>query len=276
MSKKKARLKIAPPSPFANEFSASETVTLLHDPPDSLEVNSLIEEMHANLDRVGKLTVADILIPRTDIIGLNIGSSNKELLKILSEYGFSRYPVYQETLDAVTGVVHVKDIYRAFGAGEKIRLEKLQNPAQFVSPGVSLLDLLLEMREKRTHLALVVGEYGGHDGPVTIDDILEQNVGAIEDEHDDSSEAPIIHDTPGTWLTSARIRLERLESEIGKFQTPDNLREDVETLGGLLYGMLGRIPKPGELIRHSGGLTFEIVEADQRKIRSVRVRKISE
>ncbi|NQY82045.1 MAG: CBS domain-containing protein [Alphaproteobacteria bacterium] len=258
--------------------SAPSSITVLDDPSDDnlnpLVGSSLVQGMHTNLDRINQLIVADIMIPRTDIIGLDAKSSQQDLLKILVEESYSRYPVYHGTLDSVTDMVHIKDVFRALAKGKIVSFSAIQHPCLFVSPSMAVLDLLLEMREKRTHLALVVDEFGGNDGLVTIEDILEQIVGSIEDEHDDNTEVPLIREESGGILTSARVRLSALEETIGVFRNQDDLREDVDTLGGLLYGLLGRIPKRGELICHGSGLDFEIVEVDQRMIRTVRIHHI--
>ncbi len=248
------------------------TITLLDEPKDSaLDSPSLVQGMHVNLDRVHQLSVADIMLPRADIVGLDAENSPEELLEILVRENYSRFPVYHGTLDKVTGMVHVKDAFGALARGDSLSITALQHPCLFVSPSMAVLDLLLEMREKRTHLALVVDEFGGNDGLVTIEDILEQIVGAIEDEHDEDAEVHLIREDAGSILTPARVRLSALEEAIGDFQNQDDLREDVDTLGGLLYGLLGRIPKRGELIQHGSGLAFEIVEVDQRMIRQVRI-----
>ena len=247
-------------------------ITLLDEPKDSaLDGRALVHGMHANLDRVHQLSVADIMIPRADIVGLDAENSTKELLETLITESYSRFPVYHDTLDKVTGMVHVKAAFGALARGEALSITELHHPCLCVSPSMAVLELLLEMREKRTHLALVVDEFGGNDGLVTIEDILEQIVGSIEDEHDEDAEIHLIREDAGSILTSARVRLSILEEAIGTFQNQDDLREDVDTLGGLLYGLLGRIPKRGELIEHGSGLAFEIVEVDQRMIRQVRI-----
>ena len=250
----------------------TSAITLLDEPQDTvLDDPRFIQGMHVNLDRVHQLSVADIMIPRADIIGLDAENPPEQLLETLVTENYSRFPVYHGTLDKVTGMVHVKDAFGALVRKANLDVTALQHPCLFVSPSMAVLDLLLEMREKRTHLALVVDEFGGNDGLVTIEDILEQIVGSIEDEHDSDAEVHLIREETGCILTSARIRLSVLEEAIGAFQDQDDLREDVDTLGGLLYGLLGRIPKRGELIQHGSGLGFEIVEVDQRMIRHVRI-----
>lgn len=234
----------------------------------------LVQEMHLNLDHVNELCVADIMIPRADIKGIDAEKTHEKILQQLASGQYSRYPVYRDTLDKVTGIVHVKDVFHSLVDNRTLDLDALQHPCLFVAPSMHILDLLLEMREKRAYLALVIDEFGGNDGLVTIEDILEQIVGTINDEHDHEEEVALIRESPSKVLTSAQIRLSSLEEEIGSFQSPDDLREDVDTLGGLLYGMLGRIPKRGELIGHESGLKFEIVEVDQRKIRAVRIHNI--
>ena len=256
-------------------------ITLLDDPEDTepyaahtteqQDSSILAQGLHQNVKRVNRLTVDDVMIPRTDIRALNIEEDANVLLEHMLEEGFSRYPVYQGTLDHVTGMVHIRDAFEQIIRHKKLNLSTIQHPCLFVSPSMTVLDLLLEMREQRKHMALVVDEFGGNDGLVTIEDLIEQIVGAIEDEHDEADDTTFVHEKSGTILTSARIKLSTLQEAMGDFLNEEDQQQDVDTLGGLVYGMLGRIPQRGELVEHSSGLRFEIVEVDQRLIRLIRI-----
>ncbi len=181
-------------------------------------------------------------------------------------------PVFRGTLDDVIGMVHVKDMLEALNSGATPSLNRLLRKVLFVSPSIRVLDLLLEMRLKRTHMALVVDEYGGIDGLVTIEDLVEEIVGEIEDEHDLDDEADLVVHSDGLIEADARTPIEEFEARVGPVLDAEE-REDVDTLGGLVFFLAGRVPTRGELITHPSGLEFEVMDADPRRIKRLRIRQ---
>lgn len=225
----------------------------------------------ANILHLRDVAAHDVMVPRADILALDARTPFKEALDIITREGHSRLPVYRGSLDDVIGMVHIKDILEALNAGKAPPLNKLVRKVLFVSPSIRVMDLLLEMRRKRTHMALVVDEYGGIDGLVTIEDLVEQIVGEIEDEHDLDNEPDMTVRADGVIEADARTPIEDFEAQVGPVLTEEE-REDVDTLGGLVFFLAGRVPSRGELIAHPSGLEFEVVDADPRRIKRLRVR----
>jgi magnesium and cobalt transporter len=225
----------------------------------------------ANTLKLRDRTAYDVMIPRADIVSVPAKTPLKELLDIFTREGHSRMPVHRGMLDDITGMVHIKDVLAAMHSERAFSISRVSRKVLFVSPSARVLDLLIEMRLKRTHMALVVDEYGGVDGLITIEDLVEEIVGDIEDEHDEVSEADFFRYPDGTIEADGRMPLEDLEKEVGPL-VADEEREDIDTLGGLVFAVAGRIPSRGELINHSAGLEFEIVDADPRRIKRLRVR----
>ena len=229
----------------------------------------------ANILELRHVTVEDIMVPRADIIAVEIGISLPELVHFIGQQPHSRIPAYRDTLDDVAGMVHIKDVlgWAATGNAKSFRLANLLRKVLFVAPSMRVLDLLLEMRMTRVHMALVVDEYGGVDGLVTIEDLVEEIVGEIEDEHD-KREVPIMIERPdGSVEASARTPIEDFENRFGPILSPEE-REEFDTLGGLVFSIAGRVPLRGEIIRHPSGLEFEVIEGDPRRIRRLRIRNI--
>jgi CBS domain containing-hemolysin-like protein len=181
--------------------------------------------------------------------------------------------VYRGALDEIVGMLHVKDLIAHWSQRRGFALEKVLRKVLFAAPSMRVLDLLKEMRITRIHLALVVDEYGGVDGLVTIEDLVEEIVGEIEDEHDAEAPPSLIEEAPGIALADARVKLEDFEARFGKF-VDDDERAEVDTLGGLVFYLANRVPTRGELIKHPSGLEFEVVDADPRRVRLLRVRHI--
>jgi CBS domain containing-hemolysin-like protein len=236
----------------------------------------------ANVLKLRTVTAVDIMVPRADIVAIDASTPVTDALALVVKEGHSRLPVYRETLDDVAGLIHIKDLAILLAdqiSGENgVRvashvLTDLLRPVLFVSPAVRVLDLLLEMRLKRAHMAMVVDEYGGIDGLVTIEDVVEQIVGEIEDEHD-ADEAPQMIERPdGAVLADGRLPLKLLEERIGKIFS-DEEREAADTLGGLVARLAGRMPSRGELVRHSSGVEFEVTDSDPRLVRRLRILNI--
>ncbi|HET8729476.1 MAG TPA: hemolysin family protein, partial [Alphaproteobacteria bacterium] len=226
-----------------------------------------------NILRLKDLTAYDVMVPRADIVALEVDTPPDEALQVLSKRTHSRVPVYRESLDDVVGMLHIKDVMARVATKQPFRLQDILRDVLIVAPSMPVLDLLLEMRESRRHLALVIDEFGGIDGLITIEDLVEEIVGEIEDEHD-IEEAPRMVERPdGTFLADARLPIEEFEDKVGSVLEEDE-REDIDTLGGLVFSIAGRIPARGELLAHPTGLEFEVVEADPRRIRRLRVRRV--
>ncbi len=217
------------------------------------------------------LSVADVMVPRADIVALDIETPLSELVKIMSAETHSRIPVYRETLDDVAGMVHIKDVLACWSAGADTPLSDILRRVLFVAPSMPILELLLQMRVNRVHMALVVDEFGGTDGLATIEDLVEEIVGEIEDEHDEDA-TPVMTQRPdGSLDADARVPVEDFEERVGSVLNSEEREEDIDTLGGLVVFLAGRVPGRGEVIRHDSGVEFEIVEADPRRIRRMRI-----
>lgn len=233
-------------------------------------------------DALDRLRVADVMVPRADIVGVEVGTPLGELARIFAEAAHSRLPVYRETLDDPVGVVHIKDVVghlaprdtgkRLAGWADKKVLPSISRQLLFAPPSMRALDLLRRMQGRRMHLALVVDEYGGTDGLVTLEDLIEPIVGDIEDEHDDEDSPAIRSRGPGVWDVEARAEIDAFETVVGEEIAAPDEDEDVDSLGGLVFTLIGRVPERGEVIRHPTGYEFEVLEADSRRIKRMRVR----
>jgi magnesium and cobalt transporter len=227
----------------------------------------------ANVLSLRERTVADVMVPRADIVAIDVTASIADLITLFSQEEHSRIPVYQGNLDNAIGMVHIKDIVVAQNKGTSVRLGSLVRDVLFVAPSMHVLELLLEMRFKRVHMALVVDEFGGVDGLLTIEDLVEEIVGDIDDEYDDDAEPQLVLRPDGALDADARVSLETFESVVGLILTNEE-REEIDTLGGLVFDLLGRVPIRGELVKHPSGMEIEILEADPRRVRRLRVRGV--
>ena len=227
-----------------------------------------------NILRLRDVTAYDVMVPRADIISVDISTPLPELVQLMSRETHSRLPVYRETLDDVVGIVHIKDVLGFFAKPEDYDLAKITRSVMFVSPSMRVLDLLLEMRLARLHMAMVVDEYGGIDGLVTIEDLIESIVGDIQDEHDVEEAPDIIERPDGTILADARTDVADFEKKVGSVLTEEEREQDIDTLGGLVVYLAGRMPSRGEVIRHPSGMEFEVVDSDPRRVKRLRVRNL--
>ncbi|MFI4948323.1 MAG: hemolysin family protein [Alphaproteobacteria bacterium] len=225
-----------------------------------------------NILKVHDRNAADVMVPRVDIVALDVEQPFAEVVKCMVEHGHSRVPVYRETLDDVIGFVHVKDVLAPVADRRPGKLTRLLRKVLFVAPSVPILDLLVQMRQARTHIAMVVDEFGGIDGLVTIEDLIEEIVGEIEDEHDDAEAPSMIERPDGSIIADARLPIEALEELHGTRLRPEGEEEAVDTLGGLVFMLAGRVPKRGEIIAHPDGIEFEVLDADPRRVKRLRVR----
>jgi magnesium and cobalt transporter len=232
--------------------------------------------MLANLLAFGELKVRDVMVPRAEIVAVEEAMPLPELVTLFRAAQHSRLPVFSETLDDPTGLVHVKDVmallqlrddgdYRL----ENTSIAKVKRPVLFVPPSMRALDLLLKMQTSHTHLALVIDEYGGTEGLVSIEDIIEEIVGDIADEHDD--EAMALRRDGVCFVVDARLALEDFKSETGLDLSTPETDEDVDSLGGLVTALLGRVPQRGEIVSHPAGFEFEVLDADPRRVRRLRI-----
>jgi CBS domain containing-hemolysin-like protein len=236
--------------------------------------------------RFGALTVEDVMVPRADIVAVDDSVSIEDLMRVFREAEHSRVPVYRETLDDPRGMIHIRDLMSwiteqangddGLGLGKvdlkrRVGTIEIARELIYVPPSMSVLDLLLKMQSSQLHLALVVDEYGGTDGLVSIEDLVEEIVGEIADEHDVEDE-PLIHIDPRLGLVcDARTPVENLEEYLGIDLVSDEQEEDIDTLGGVVFSIAGRIPARGELVPHASGVEFEVLDADPRRIKKLRI-----
>jgi magnesium and cobalt transporter len=227
----------------------------------------------ANVLRLRETTADDVMVPRADIVAVRSDVTLAQTIELIRNDGHSRLPVYREQLDDVIGMVHIKDVFAYVGRPEAFSLEAILRKPLLVAPQIPVLDLLLQMRMQRIHLALVVDEYGGIDGLVTIEDLVETITGDIADEHDDV-EAPMITERQdGALDLNARLSIEDFEHKVGPILTQDERDADIETVGGLVFTLAGRVPTRGEVISHPSGLEFRVLDSDPRRIRRLRARR---
>ncbi len=225
----------------------------------------------ANILKVGEKTAYDVMVPRADIVGIEEGASLEAAVAVMTTKPHSRYPLYRENLDEATGFVHIKDVLSALHKKRRPALRRLRRDVLFVSPSIRVLDLLLQMRLTRQHMAIVVDEFGGVDGLITIEDLVEQIVGEIEDEHDVTDAPMLLRRDDGVWIADARLPLEDLEEMFGPILTEDEREEDLDTVGGLVFTLAGHVPSRGEVIPHDSGIEFEVIDADPRRLKRVRL-----
>ncbi|MRX50077.1 CBS domain-containing protein [Paracoccus sp. S-4012] len=228
-----------------------------------------------SLARLRQMKVDDVALPKNEIVAAPVTASLLELVDLFRENGVSRIPIYRDTLDTPLGLIHLKDLALQHGFGKPeaaFALRPMLRPLLFVPPSMSAATLLQTMQQKRIHMALVIDEYGGVDGLVTIEDLIEQVIGEIEDEHDDLDQRQWQVEKPGQWLIEARAELDDVEDATGLVLGHGDEGEEVDTLGGLIVLLAGRVPAPGEVVQHPSGASFEVVEGDSRKLRVLRLR----
>ena len=254
------------------ENTARDTLEELIEEREEAELPIDAEEkiLLANILELRGQTVFDVMVPRVDIVAVDVKTSLFDLINVVTKEAHSRVPIYRDNLDHVTGMVHIKDVLAWRGEDDVFSLPKILRKVLFVSPSMQVLELLLEMRAKRTHMAMVVDEFGGVDGLVTIEDLVEEIVGEIEDEHDRTDEPELVQRPDGSVDADARAALEELQNVLAPIMG-DEEWEDSQTLGGLVIDLAGRVPIRGELITHASGIEFQILDADPRRVKRVRV-----
>ncbi len=249
--------------PDENSDSAADNAAGVRDMPGLLNLRHKVVE--------------DVAIPKADIVSVPVDIGKEDLVQVFRQSGMTRLPVYQGTLDSPVGMVHLKDfaLRHGFnGVGGTFSLEEILRPVLYVPPSMPIGVLLQKMQTERRHMALVIDEYGGVDGLLTIEDLIEQVVGEIEDEHDIDEGNYWTLERPGSYIARSKTPLDEFEAEIGLSLTDvdDVDEEEIDTLGGLVFMLLGRVPVRGELVEHPSGVVIEVLEADPRRIKRVRVR----
>lgn len=227
------------------------------------------------IGNLSRMRIEDVAIPKAEIEAVPMDIGKDDLVRVFRETGMTRLPVYDGTLDTPVGMIHLKDfaLRHGFnGTGTAFVMKDMLRPLIYAPPSMPIGVLMQKMQSQRMHMALVIDEYGGVDGLVTIEDLIEQVVGEIEDEHDVDEGALWTVEKPGVYLAQARAPLDGFEAEIGLKLVDDEDEEEVDTLGGLVFMMIGRVPTRGEVIRHDAGAEFEVVDADPRRIKRLRVR----
>lgn len=243
-----------------------------HESDESAQTALHQKVLISNILKLRDMRAFDVMVPRADIIGIEAHASTEDVLALLAQKQYSRMPVYNANLDDVIGTVHIKDILARTASGEPFVLRDLVRDVPVVSPAMPVLDLLMMMRQQRRHMALVVDEYGGIDGLVTINDIVETIVGEIDDEYESGQESSMIEKPDGTVLADGRVSLDDFSARFGKILSDGDERAD--TLAGLVVTLAGRVPARGEVLVHSSGLEFEVIEADPRRVNLIRVRNL--
>ncbi|MDM8011646.1 MAG: hemolysin family protein [Parasphingorhabdus sp.] len=241
------------------------------DPNGKADISSLELEMLRNMLHFSEHRVDDIAVPRADIIAIEVSSPFSDFVDIFSEHGHSRIPVYRENLDNIIGMIHIKDIFAIVAKGGPFPddITPFLRQPRFVPESMGVLDLLAEMRATRIHLAIIFDEYNGTEGLVTIEDIVEEITGEIEDEHDDEPVPLLVQLDDGIWEADARAELD----DVGDMIDPalEEIDEDVDTIGGLSFVLAGHIPTVGERLEHPSGWILEITEADDRRVTRLRL-----
>lgn len=229
--------------------------------------------MLLNILKIDGIRSSDIMIPRADIGAVELNDSFEKVLEVFIKEAHSRVPIYEKNLDNIIGMIHIKDLvnYQNQKKTETNFLQNLKREILEIPPSMPVLDLLLKMQLTRLHMGIVIDEYGCTDGLVTIEDVIEEITGEIEDEHDEKNLPMLIKSSLNTFEASARIEIDELQkvTNVEFLNSYDN--DDVDTLGGLIFSLTGRVPQRGEIIKHSSGTTFEIKDADPMKIKSVKV-----
>jgi len=242
-------------------------------------LDASVRKVLPGLANLRRLRVEDVAIPKAEIVAIPCDIDRDDLIRVFRDSGFSRLPVYAETLDRPLGLLLLKDLVLRHGFGLQeggIDIAAMLRPLLYVPASMPLVVLLQKMQTERIHMALVIDEYGGVDGLVTIEDLLEQVVGQIEDEHDTEDDALWLAEAPDVWLVQARAEIETFRAETGVDLSVGLEDEDVDTLGGLVFVLAGRVPVRGEVIAHPAGFEFEVLEADLRRVARLRLRRATD
>jgi len=238
--------------------------------PVAGDLSPIERQMLRNLLHFGEQTAGEIAVTRGDIMAVPVDISFDDLFQAFADAGHSRLPVYGESLDDVVGMVHIKDVFMAsVDASRERSLKALMREPLFVPESMGVIELLARMRSQRIHLAIVVDEFGGTEGLVTIEDVVEEIVGDIEDEHDEAEAGMLMLLEDGLWEADARLELDELAEAVDRRLSSDE--DEVDTLGGLMFLLAGHIPAKGECVTHASGWKLETIDSDPRKIIRVRL-----
>lgn len=256
-----------------NNLKQSIETVLDSDLKDTEGISKHERLMLLNILKIDGIRSSDIMIPRADIGAVELNDSFEKVLEVFIKEAHSRVPIYEKNLDNIIGMIHIKDLvnYQNQKKTETNFLQNLKREILEIPPSMPVLDLLLKMQLTRLHMGIVIDEYGCTDGLVTIEDVIEEITGEIEDEHDEKNLPMLIKSSDNTFEASARIEIDELQkvTNVEFLNSYDN--DDVDTLGGLIFSITGRVPQRGEIIKHTSGTTFEIKDADPMKIKSVKV-----
>ena len=256
-----------------NNLKQSIETVLDSDLKDTEGISKHERLMLLNILKIDGIRSSDIMIPRADIGAVELNDNFEKVLEVFIKEAHSRVPIYEKNLDNIIGMIHIKDLvnYQNQKKTETNFLQNLKREILEIPPSMPVLDLLLKMQLTRLHMGIVIDEYGCTDGLVTIEDVIEEITGEIEDEHDEKNLPMLIKSSLNTFEASARIEIDELQkvTNVEFLNSYDN--DDVDTLGGLIFSITGRVPQRGEIIKHSSGTTFEIKDADPMKIKSVKV-----
>ena len=256
-----------------NNLKQSIETVLDNDLKDTEGISKHERLMLLNILKIDGIRSSDIMIPRADIGAVELNDSFEKVLEVFIKEAHSRVPIYEKNLDNIIGMIHIKDLvnYQNQKKTETNFLQNLKREILEIPPSMPVLDLLLKMQLTRLHMGIVIDEYGCTDGLVTIEDVIEEITGEIEDEHDEKNLPMLIKSSLNTFEASARIEIDELQkvTNVEFLNSYDN--DDVDTLGGLIFSITGRVPQRGEIIKHTSGTTFEIKDADPMKIKSVKV-----
>ncbi|MBQ4471630.1 MAG: HlyC/CorC family transporter [Alphaproteobacteria bacterium] len=259
------------------EEEAIETVEEIMDEREERGDDVLVDDdemlMLKNVFKLRDKRASDIAIPRAQMVAISVNATPEELKQIVLKDKYTRMPVYEKNLDNIVGVLHTKDLLGAILQKKKIDVAKIMNHhVVFVAPSMRGLDLLREMQAKAMQLAVVIDEFGGTLGIITLEDLLEEIVGEIEDEHDMLDQPPELVQVSARVIDAdARIELSELEEKIGHFLTHEDKEADIDTIGGLVFHIAGRLPYRGEIIAHESGLKFQVTDVDARRIKKVKI-----
>ncbi len=232
-------------------------------------------ELLRNIIKLREISAKDIMVPRADIVAIESDATLSELIQKMAKESHSRLPVFRETLDDIVGLVHIKDLLPFWGSDKPFKIDDVLRRVLFVAPSMRAHDILLEMRASRVHMALVVDEYGGIDGLVTIENVVEEIVGEIEDEHDVDEGPKLTREAENVFLVDARVPIEEFEDALGPVLLAEEREADVNTVGGLVVSLAGRVPGRGEILSHPSGVEFEVLDADPRRVKRLRVRRLA-
>jgi len=269
-----SKLKNLLPSDSAPLARVEITELLEESIRDTVSFDSHEGTLLRNMLGLRDITAVDVMVPRADIFYVDRSDALEQVIEKMIAAGHSRVPVVNSNLDQVDGILHIKDLLRVLHGKESVDIQSLLRQPIFISPAMRVLDLLQEMRIRRLHLALVVDEYGGTDGLITIEDLVEEIIGEINDEHDEDTSPVFDIVGDGTALAEARLEIETLEAVVGPLLDEENY-DEIDTVGGLVIALAGRVPGRGEIVRHPSGLEFEILDSDPRHVSMVNIRGLN-